>query len=185
MASSPSHGISSFLLLESTRGGSVGILPYHSMPTLLHLGNSLHLGALGLNVFSCPWMFQVSNVFPPPTLVPLVLSNFLAEHVRGQLRLLILVAPCWMEAPRLPTVLNMLADVPQHFDSGGTMLDGGSLASHSSQHAGRCSSALSHCKRSHHGCFGRLSSQGSALSAFNPLAAERCVLCTQVFSSSL
>ena len=51
-------------------------------------------------------------MFPPPALVPLVLSKFLAEHVNGQLRWLILVAPCWMEAPWLPTVLNMLADVP-------------------------------------------------------------------------
>ena len=46
-------------------------------------------------------------------LVPLVLSKFLAEHINGQLRHLLLVAPCWMEAPWLPTVLNMLADVPQ------------------------------------------------------------------------
>ena len=38
---------------------------------------------------------------------------FLAEHVNGQLRHLLLVAPCWMEAPWLPTVLNMLADVHQ------------------------------------------------------------------------
>ena len=38
---------------------------------------------------------------------------FLAEHVKGQLRHLILVVPCWMEAPWFPTVLNMLADVPQ------------------------------------------------------------------------
>ena len=51
-------------------------------------------------------------MFPPPALVPLVLSRFLAEHVNGQLRHLILVAPCWMEAPWLPTVLNMLVDVP-------------------------------------------------------------------------
>ena len=36
----------------------------------------------------------------------------------------------------------------QTFDSGGTMLDGGSLASHHSQHVGRCSSAVSHHKRS-------------------------------------
>ena len=57
-------------------------------------------------------MFWVSYVFPPPTLVPLVLSKFLAEHVKGQIRLLILVAPCWMEAPWLNTVLSMLADVP-------------------------------------------------------------------------
>ena len=46
--------------------------------------------------------------FPPPALVPLVLSKFLTEHVKGQLRHLILVAPCWMEAPWLPTGLNML-----------------------------------------------------------------------------
>ena len=70
-------------------------------------------GALGLNAFSHPGTFQVSYVFPPPALVSLVLSKFLAEYVSSQLRHLILVAPCWMEAPWLPTVLNMLADVPQ------------------------------------------------------------------------
>ena len=70
------------------------------------------LGALGLNAFSHPWTFQVSYVFPPPALVPLVLSKFLAEHVRGQLRHLVLMVPCWMEAPWLPTILDMLADVP-------------------------------------------------------------------------
>ena len=51
-------------------------------------------------------------MFPPLALVPLVLSKFLVEHVSGQLRHLILVEPCWMEAPWLPTVLNMLADNP-------------------------------------------------------------------------
>ena len=71
------------------------------------------LGALGLNAFSHPWNFEVSFVFPPLALVPLVLSKFLAEHVNDQLKHLLLVAPCWMEAPWLPTVLNMLADVPQ------------------------------------------------------------------------
>ena len=76
------------------------------------LETPLPLGALGLNAFSHPWTFQVSYVFPPPALVPLVLSVFLAEHVNGQFRHLILVAPCWMEAPWLPTILNMLADVP-------------------------------------------------------------------------
>ena len=54
-------------------------------------------------------------MFPPPALVPLVLSKFLVEHVQGQLRHLILLAPCWMEAYWLATVLNMLADIPhQH-----------------------------------------------------------------------
>ena len=76
------------------------------------LETPLPLEALGLNAFSHPWTFQVSYVFPPLALVPLVLSKFLAEHVSGQLRHLILVVPCWMEAPWLPTVLNMLADVP-------------------------------------------------------------------------
>ena len=76
------------------------------------LDTPLPLGALGLNAFSHPWTFQVSYVFPPPALVPLVLSMFLAEHANSQLRHLLLVAPCWMEAPWLPTVLNMLAEVP-------------------------------------------------------------------------
>ena len=75
------------------------------------LETPLPLGALGLNAFSHPWTFQVSCVFPPQALVPLVLSKFLAEHVYSQLRYLILVAPCWMEAPWLPTVLSMVADV--------------------------------------------------------------------------
>ena len=74
----------------------------------------LHLGALGLNAFIHPWMFQISFVFLPPALGPLVLTRFLAEHVKGQLRPLILVVPCWMVASWLPRVLNMLADIPQH-----------------------------------------------------------------------
>ena len=54
--------------------------------------------------------FPVSYMFLPPALVPLVLSKFWVEHVTGQLRHLILVAP-WMEAPWLSTVLNMLANI--------------------------------------------------------------------------
>ena len=52
-------------------------------------------------------------MFPPLALVPLVLSKFLVEHVNSQLRHLVLVVPFWMEAHLLPTVLNMLTDVPQ------------------------------------------------------------------------
>ena len=114
------------------------------------LETPLPLGALGVNAFSHPWNFQVSYVFPPLALVPLVLAKFLAEHVNSQLR---------------------------HLTSGGSMLDGGSLASHSSQHAGRHSSVVSHCERSCCGCFSRPGTQGSAIYAFNPLAAQRCVLC--------
>ena len=47
-------------------------------------------------------------MFSPPALVPLILSKFPSEHVISQFRLLILLAPCWMEATWLPTVLNML-----------------------------------------------------------------------------
>ena len=122
------------------------------------LETPLLLGALGLNAFSHPWKFQVSYVFHPPALVPLVLSKFLAEHVNGQLRHLLLVAPCWIEAPWLPTVLNMLVDVPWWCPL---------------------------LKRSHCGCFGRPVTQGSAISAFNPLAAQCHVLCRQGFSSSV
>ena len=50
-------------------------------------------------------------MFPSPVLVPLVLSRFLAEHVNGHLRHLTMVVPCCMEAPCLPPILNMLADI--------------------------------------------------------------------------
>ena len=82
------------------------------MPTLLQLGKSTTFGGLGLNAFDHLWTYQVSYVFPLPALVPLVLSKFLEEHVKGQLRLFMLVPPCQMETPWLPTVLNMLVDVP-------------------------------------------------------------------------
>ena len=71
------------------------------------------------------------------------------------------------------------------FDSGGTMLDGGSLAPHISQHVGRHSSVVSYHKWSCHGYLDRPGAQGSAISAFNPMAAQRCVLCRQGFSCSV
>ena len=121
------------------------------------LETPLPLGALGLNAFSHPWTFQVSYVFPPLALVPLVLSKFLVEHVNGQLRHLLLVAPCWMEAPWLPTVLNMLADVPWQCPIVKDLVMDVSV--------------------------GQV--LGSVISAFNPLAAQQCVLCRQGFSSSV
>ena len=71
------------------------------------------MGALRFNTYNNPWTYQSSYVFPPPALVPLFLCMFLAEHVTSQFRHLILVAPCWMEVPWLPLVLNMLEDFPQ------------------------------------------------------------------------
>ena len=60
------------------------------------LKNFLLQGTMALNAFIHTWTHQVS-MFPPHAIVPLVLSYFLAEHVTGQFRLLILVIPCWME----------------------------------------------------------------------------------------
>ena len=72
---------------------------------------SSSLETLRLNAFNHPLIYQVSYVFPPPALVPLVLSRFLMEHVTAQIRHLITVVPSWAEAPWLPTVLSMLEDV--------------------------------------------------------------------------
>ena len=80
----------------------VDLLPSSCTNQLQHyytLENHLSLRALGLNVYHHSWTYKMSYIFPYPTLV---LSQFLAEHVTGQFRLVILVAPCWMEAPWLP-----------------------------------------------------------------------------------
>ena len=109
----PSCGSGCFFPLGPSRGGPAGFFSFYSMPTLFHFGNSTPYGGLGVECFQLSLDISVSYVFPPLALVPVVLSTFLAEHVSGQLRWLILVAPCWMGAPWLPTILNMLADVPQ------------------------------------------------------------------------
>ena len=114
-------------------------------------------GALGMNSFSHPWTFQVGYLLPPPALGPLVLSKFLAECITCQFRLLILVTPCWMET----------------------------LGFHSFQHVRRLSLLFSPHKKSYHGCVSRLGVQGSAIGAFNPLAAQRCVLYREGFSPSV
>ena len=63
--------------------------------------------------------------------------------------------------------------------------DGGFLASHSSQHAGKHFSSVSYHKRSHQGCFGRSSIQRSAITTLNHLAAQRHVLHRQGSFSSV
>ena len=65
-----------------------------------------------LNAFNHPWTYYLNYVFPLPALVSLVLSHFLMEHVTGQIRLLLLVAPSWMKAHWISTVLGMLEDIP-------------------------------------------------------------------------
>ena len=70
-----------------------------------------HLGTFGVTTFNHPWTYQVSYVSPSPAIVPLVLSNFLAEQVTGHFRLT-LVAPCLVEVPLLSRILNMLENIP-------------------------------------------------------------------------
>ena len=158
VAPSPLGGSGSFSPLGPSRGRAAGIFSSTQCQHYFILETPLPLGVLGLNAFSHPWTFQVSYVFPSPSSGP---SS--CAQVSGR--------TCQWST--------------QIFDSGGTMLDGGSLASHSSQHVGGCSLVVSNCKRSHHGCFSRPGTQGSAISAFNPLAAQQCVLCRQGFSSSV
>ena len=71
------------------------------------LEDLLPLGILGLNTFNHPWAFQVSYVFPPHALVPT--SVHISDRTCcSQFRLLVLLEPCWMLVPWLPTVLNIL-----------------------------------------------------------------------------
>ena len=158
MAPSTSGGSGSFSPLGPSRGGPPGVFSFYSMPALFHFGNSTACVGLGVECL------QPSLEF----------SGKLCVSSSGS------GASCSVQVSS-----RTCQQSTQTFTFGGTMLDGSSLASHSSQHAGRCSLVVSHCKRSHCGCFGRLGPQGSAISAFNPLAAQRCVLCRKGFSSSV
>ena len=145
MASFSSHCPSSFSPLGSTKGESAGILPYHSVLVLLHLGISNTSGDLGVACLQ-------------PSL-----------DISGKL----CVSSCHMNSSSSSVQVSgrTFQRSTQTFDSGGTMVDGGFLASHSSQYDGRHSSVLSCWKRSCE-CFGRPDAQGSAISAFNILAAQ-------------
>ena len=132
------------------KGGPDGILLYHSMPALLHLGISTTSGGLGLECLQ-------------PSL-----------DISGKL----CVSSSCISSSSMVQVFGITCQrSTQMFDSGGTMLDGGFLTPHSSQHVGRHSLAVSHHKRSSHGCFDRPGAQGCAISAFNTLAAQQYLLC--------
>ena len=63
---SSSYCSSCISALGSTRGGSVGILMYHSLSVILHLWKIHYLwGALGLNTFNHPWTYQVKLHLSP------------------------------------------------------------------------------------------------------------------------
>ena len=131
--------------LGPSRGGPAGFFSFYSMPALFHLGNSTASGGLGVECL------QPSLDFSCKLCVSISGSGpSCSVQVSGR--------TCQWST--------------QTFDSGGTMLDGGSLAFHSFQHVGRCSLVVSHHKTSCCGCFSRPGVQGSAISAFKPLAAQ-------------
>ena len=128
------------------------------MPVLLHLGNSSASGGLGIECLQ-------------PSLD---VSGKLCVSSSGS-----------SSSSSVQVSGRTCQQSTQTSDYCGTMLDGGSLASNSSQHVGQHSPAVCHHKRSHSGCFSRPGAQGSAISAFNPLAGQQCVLHQQGFSSSV
>ena len=99
-----------FSPLGFSRGGPAGILFYHSMPVLLHLGISTTSGGLGVECLQPS--LDISGKLHVSSYISSS-SSVLAEYVKGQLRCLLLVASCWIEVPWLPTVLNMMVDIPQ------------------------------------------------------------------------
>ena len=106
------------LPLGSARGGSANILPYHSMPALICLGISTTSGDLGIECL------QPSLDVSGKLYVSSCISSFSPVQVSGR--------TCQRST--------------QTFHSGSTMLVGGSLTSHNSQHVGRHSSVMSHHK---------------------------------------
>ena len=145
VAPSTSSGSDGFSPLGPSRGGPAGIFLFYSMPTLFHFENSTASGGLGVECLQPP--LEISGKLS-------VSSSSSGPSCSGQVS----SRTCQRST--------------QTFTSGGSMLDGGSLASHSSQHAGRHSSMVFHRKRSCCGCLSRPGAQGSAVSAFNPLSAQ-------------
>ena len=152
----PQVAQAAFHLLGPSRGGPTGIFSFYSMPALFHLGNSTASGSLGVECI------QPSLDF----------SGKLCVSSSGS------GPSCSVQVSGRTCQLST-----QMVDSSGTMLNGGSLASHSSQHVGRCSPAVSHHKNLIMGCFSRPAAQGSAISAFNSLAASAMCATETGFSS--
>ena len=112
VAPSTSSGSGSFSPLGPSRGGPAGIFSFYSLPALFHFGNSTASGGLGVECLQ-------------PSL-----------EISGKLRV--------SSSSSGPSCSGQVSSrtcqrSTQTFTSGGSMLDGGSLASHSSQHAGRLS----------------------------------------------
>ena len=152
VASPSSYCTDSFLALGSTRGRSVDSLTYQLMSLLLYSGRSITSRSL-----------QVECIQPSLAVLGELYVSSSSIKFAGSVQV-------------SSRTCHKLIQTSQ---SSGSLLDGGSLASHSSQHVGRCSSSVSHHKGSCCGCFGRPGTQESTMPAFNPLAAQRCVLYRQ------
>ena len=158
MASSSSHnwcGISNY---RSTRGDSVGIFTYQLIAASLHPWKCTTSGTLGIKCFQ--QSLDISG--------ELCVSSFFIS------------LPSFV--PSFSTTCHRSI---QTSHSSCFLLGGGSLACHSSQCVGRHSSSVYYCDIICHGCFSRPGAQGSAVTPFNPLALQRCVLHSQKLSSSV
>ena len=130
------HNSSCILSLQLTRDWSVGILMFQAISAMLHLGMSTTSRSLGVEHFQPP--LDISGEL----YVSLsCISSLGSVQVSG--------VACHRSI--------------QNSYSSGTLLDEGSLASHSSQLVGRHSLMVSHHKRPHHGYCSQLGIGGSAM----------------------
>ena len=108
---------------------------------IIHLGESTTSGSLGVKDFNPLWTYKVRYI-----------------------------SPYCMSPPSSVQVSDKVCDRSiQISDTYCTLLDGGSLPLHISQHVGRYSWFVSYSKRSHQGCLNRLDAPRSAITVFNPL----------------
>ena len=109
----PDSSLNGISTLASTWGGLASILTYQSLSALLQFGESITTESLGVECFNHPSLEVCFELcFSYSCISCLVLFRSLTEQITGQLRLLILVAPCWIEALCFPLVVNILEDIP-------------------------------------------------------------------------
>ena len=108
MASS-SHSLSGILILGSTGDIFVGIFKYKSMSALLHPGKFATSGSLRVGHFQ-PSLEVSAELYTSPSSMSSPSSvqvSIRTDH--KSIQTFILASPCLIEAPWLPTVLNMLS----------------------------------------------------------------------------
>ena len=154
VAYSTMHSSGSISTLVSTRGGSVGILTYQSISALLHHGKLSSSESLGFETFQLSLNISGELCIPTSTLGFFQVSDRTCQRS------------------------------VQTSNSSDTLLNGGFLASHSSQHVGRHFS-LASCKKFCHGYFSRPGALGYTTVIFKSWAAQRYSLYRQGFSISV